>query len=77
MDFPEPGDHPASRDNRGIEEVLQVLERLRKAGIPGFIVGGRALIYYGVNLSPEVYSFRDDCRVSNLTYLQGLACLRA
>lgn len=53
-DVPDSSDRPASHNSRGIEEVLQVIELLKNAGIICCIVGGKALLYYGVPRIPTV-----------------------
>lgn len=44
----EEGDKDASYNDRGIDEVLEVVRLLREDGIICCIVGGNALRYYGV-----------------------------
>ncbi|KAF2152130.1 hypothetical protein K461DRAFT_294969 [Myriangium duriaei CBS 260.36] len=63
MEFPEPGDRRASHNGHGIDEVLQVVQRLSSAGIISCIVGGHALRYFGVRRAPETWDIcvPNDC----------------
>ncbi|KAI2601793.1 hypothetical protein GGR54DRAFT_626957 [Hypoxylon sp. NC1633] len=45
-------DRPSSRNGRGIEEIQEVIKILKDAGIMCCIVGGKALLYYGVHRIP-------------------------
>ena len=41
-------DRPASYNDKGILEVLDIIRRIEAAGVPCCIAGGHALKYYGV-----------------------------
>jgi hypothetical protein len=39
---------------RGVDEALDVIQELEKAGIPCCVTGAKALVYYGAHRVPEV-----------------------